>query len=675
MPTLSNPFWRLNLKPLIRRVPAQVQHHAECLPRPGAAWGGYPMRAAPQRPASEWQAWWAQWRRHAQPAPPARREALIQSAQVHAAALRVLDSAGFAQQAVRARLSLVRHGLGVAQLNHLAHPMAVVAEAIRRETGLEVRPAQWHAAVLMLGNALVELPTGEGKSVVSVLCAATAALAGVPVHVLTANDYLAARDARTWQSVYALLGLSAGVIQAGDEPDVRRAMYALDVVHASARELAFDHLRDRQGALPDGGAAGHEQPVLRGLCMAVIDEADSALIDEATVPMILSKQVPDGDVKRHRVALFLARQMQADVHAVEHLPGVWQLTEVGRDWLQARAQSLGPDWQLRRLREDTVMLALAALRTYVRDVHYVVHDDEVQIVDACTGRRSQGRQWSRGLHQLIAIKEGLMPAPLTTTLQQLSYQQIFPRYVRLCGLSATLRESRRELMRVYGLPVVCVAPHRPSQRVERGVRVCRDDTTLWQGVAQRVRTLHEQGLPVLVGTRSVAESDTVANALKTCGLSPRVLNARDDADEEGIVAQAGQFGAITVATQMAGRGTDISVPEAVAEQGGLQVISVGLPLSARVSRQLAGRAGRQGQRGGHEQWLSLQDEAWSKAPHWARWMRRVWPASWAWGWQHGLVALQKRQAQRDASSRWRTLVAEEQQATQMAWSGQHPWDR
>ena len=348
---------------------------------------------------------------------------------------------------------------------------------------------------------------------------------------------------------------------------------------------------------------------------------------------------------------------------------------MGRDWLRARAQSLGPDWRLRRLREDTVMLALAALHTYVRDVHYVVHDDEVQIVDVCTGRRSQGRQWSRGLHQLIAIKEGLSPAPLTTTLQQLSYQQLFPRYVRLCGLSATLSESRRELMAVYGLPVVSVAPHRPSQRVERGVQVCRDDAALWAGLTRRVQDLHEQGLPVLVGTRSVAESDTVAQALRACGLTPRVLNARDDADEDGIVAQAGQPGAITVATQIAGRGTDIAVPEAVAEHGGLHVISVGLLLSARVARQLAGRAGRQGQRGAHEQWVSLQDEAWGKTPHWARWLRHAWPASWTWGWQRALQSVQERQALREASSRWRTMVAEDQQANHLAWSGQHPWDR
>ena len=673
MPTLLHSSWRAAAPTTHRQVLADGVRQAHWVPRPGPLWGTYPMMNVAQRGPATVADWWRRWRHQEPPPSAARCQVIVQQVLRRAEALATTPPTAFTQRVQHARLGLVRHGLGLA---HLVEPLAVVAEALRRHSGLTVRDAQVHAAVLMLSNVLVELATGEGKSVVAVLTAGVAALAGVPVHVLTANDYLAARDAEQWSPVYALLGLRVGLIQASDEPDARREAYQCEVVHASAREVAFDHLRDRLGAQDNARAGlGHERPVLRGLCMAVLDEADGALVDEATVPMILSRQVADDLAQRHRVALFLARQMQVNVHAVEHLPGRWQLTEVGRDWLRARAQSLGGDWRLRRWREEIITLALTALHSHQRDVHYVVHDGEIQIVDAFTGRRAEGRHWSRGLHQLVALKEGLSPAPLTETLQQLSYQQFFPRYLRLCGQSGTLWEARAEMLAVYGVPVVRVAPHRPVQRVERGVRVCQDDHALWQSVAHRVGQLHAEGLPVLVGTRSVAESDEVASALRLAGLAPRVLNARDDADETGIVARAGQPGAITVATQMAGRGTDVPVPEVVAARGGLQVLSVGLLLSGRVARQLAGRAGRGGQPGAHERWLSRRDALWRSCPWWARVLVATLPGAWSWAWCCTLAAVQAHHARAQVQARWQGLAHEGRQGERLAWTGHHPWDR
>lgn len=673
MPTMLHASWRDSAPAKHHQVLDNGVRQAHWAPRPGPLWGGYPMLNTAHHGqitvADRWRRW-----RHFEPPPSVKqRQVIVRGVLRRAEELATLDQASFAQCVQHARLGLVRHGLGRSQL---IEPLSVVAEALRRASGLTVRDTQVHAAVLMLANALVELATGEGKSVVAVLTAGVAALAGVPVHVLTANDYLAARDAESWAPVYKLLGLRVGLIQAGDEPDTRRQAYQCEVVHASAREVAFDHLRDRLGAQEDAGTGqGHERPVLRGLCMAVLDEADGALVDEASVPMILSRQVADDLAQRHRVALFLARQMQVDVHAVEHPAGCWQLTEMGRDWLRARAQSLGGDWRLRRWREEIITQALAALHSHQRDVHYVVHEGEIQIVDAYTGRRAEGRHWSRGLHQLVALKEGLSPAPLTQTLQQLSYQQFFPRYLRLCGQSGTLWEARAEMLAVYGTPVVQVAPHRPARRTDRGVRVCDDDHALWRAVAERVSQLQADGLPVLVGTRSVAESDEVASALRLAGLAPRVLNARDDADEAGIVARAGQPGAITVATQMAGRGTDIPVPEAVAARGGLQVLSVGVLLSGRVARQLAGRAGRGGQPGAHERWISRDDALWRQGPWWVRTLVAICPASWSWAWSWILVSVQAHHARAQVQQRWQGLAHEGRQGEQLAWTGRHPWDR
>ena len=648
-------------------------------PRPGVAWGDYPMRPPPTWPRrATWAAWRARWQVWGRGHHKSVR-ALCEGVGLHRSALQAMSDDALSLMAWQARAGLLKAGL---QGPALSLAMAVVAEAIRRTRGWWPRDTQVEAAAWMLHNHLVELGTGEGKTLVAQLVGATAALAGVPVHVLTSNDYLARRDADEAAAVCQRLGLSVGCIDHADEPDARRATYACDIAYASARELVFDHLRDRLGATPEGrdSPAAHAQPVLRGLCMAVLDEADSLLIDEASTPLILSQQVRDDELPRWRLALFLARQMKPGEQVVEAAPGRWQLTDAGRSWLDQRARTLDQDWSLRRLREEWVTQALMALHAFQRDVDYVVHDGEVQIVDVHSGRRAQGRSWSRGLHQLIGLKEGLQPAPATQTLMQTTLQQFFPRYLRLCGQSGTLSEAREELLATHGLPVRALAPHRPSRRRDLGLTVHVDAATHWQAVVDRVIERRERGQPVLVGTRSVADSMSLSAALRARGVGHRVLNASQDQAEAEVVAQAGQPGAVTVATQMAGRGTDIHVGDQAEALGGLHVIVAGLHPARRIDRQLQGRCARRGQPGTHERCIHLDDEGWLPwAPVWWRGrlagLLRRWPAvggplaAWCVRWVQG------RHEHAAMQARWALLQQEEQLGRQLSWRGRHPWDQ
>lgn len=579
----------------------------------------------------------------------------------------------------QARASLLREGM---KGRALSLALAVVSEAVHRERGWWPRETQIEAAAWMLHNHLVELGTGEGKTLVAQLVGATAALAGVPVHVLTSNDYLAQRDADEARGLCDRLGLSVGCIQNADKPDARRQAYACDLVYASAREVIFDHLRDRLGAGDEGrdSPAAHDRPVLRGLCMAVLDEADSLLLDEACAPLILSQQVRDDELPRWRLALFLARQMRPGEQVVESSPGRWQLTETGREWLAQRARTLGSEWQLRRLREEWITQALMALHTFERDVDYVVHDGEIQIVDIHSGRRAQGRSWSRGLHQLIGLKEGLQPAPATQTLLQMTSQQFFPRYLRLCGQSGTLREARAELLATYGLPVRSLAPHRPSQRRDLGLHVHAHADEHWQAVADRVMARRAKGQPVLVGTASVADSMHLSALLQLRGCPHQVLNARHDQAEADVVARAGEAGAVTVATQMAGRGTDVHIGDAAQALGGLHVIVAGLHPARRIDRQLAGRCARRGQPGSHERLVHLADQGWS--PWTPTWLQSVigkalslLPGAMSPLARLAVHWVQGRHEAAAARARWALLQQEELLAQQLSWRGRHPWDQ
>jgi preprotein translocase subunit SecA len=499
-----------------------------------------------------------------------------------------------------------------------AEAFALVREASGRALGLRHFDVQLIGAWAMLRGMIAEMDTGEGKTLTATLAAATAALAGRAVHVVTVNDYLAERDSEQMARVYQRLGLTTGCIRQGQQPPERRAAYACDITYCSNKEIAFDYLRDRLvlggrphpialrlGALSGGDTGG--RLLLRGLQFAIVDEADSVLVDEARTPLILSgmsDQANGEDV--HRSALQMARSLaDADYRIGEE--GV-EITDAGLRRLEKLAKPLGGLWSGPRRRERLVRQAVTALHVFERDKHYLVRDGKVQIIDEYTGRLMPDRSWEQGLHQLIEMKEGCEVTPQRDTLARISYQRFFRRYVHLCGMTGTASEIAGELRAVYGLRVARIPTNRPVRRARQPTRYFGPAARKWQTVVESIRARSSAGQPVLVGTRSVAASEHLAKLLDAAGLRYRLLNARQDRDEAEIVARAGEPGCITVATNMAGRGTDIRLGQGVAELGGLHVIATELHDAARIDRQLYGRCGRQGDPGSYEAILAFEDD-------------------------------------------------------------------
>ncbi|MDZ7854884.1 DEAD/DEAH box helicase [Sphaerotilus sp.] len=588
---------------------------ATVLPRPGPLLGDYPMRR--DTPRAPWAGWWP---RVAVVRPdPGPRLAAVRTQQARWAALSELE---FHAHLRRLRGRLARDGFGGA---HRVRALGCVAAVAQRVLGRNPYDSQLRCAEALLDDQLAEMATGEGKTLAAALAAAVAALAGVPVHVMTANDYLAARDAAQLGHLYAALGLRTGVVLGGTAPDERRAAYACDLTYATAREIAFDHLRDRAHLTAQGSAlqrcaarlAGDAPPplLLRGLCMAIVDEADSLLVDEATMPLVLAETQDDPG---HRAACFqalvLARRLLPGEHVqldAERLSVGW--TDAGAEHLEAMAEGLGGAWLNRRHRQDLVGAALVALHGLVRDRHYLVREARVELLDAVTGRAAPGRVWARGLQTLVELKEGCPVTPPTRTSAQTSYQRFFLRYLRLSGISGTLAECRAELWAVYGRRTVAVPLRCPSQRVLHAPRVFATGRARAEAVPARVQALLAEGRPVLVGVDSVAEAQALSGLLQAAGIDHQVLDAQHDADEAATVAMAGQAGTVTVATRMAGRGTDIELGADVAARGGLHVLCCQDNPSARLDRQLVGRAARQGDPGSAEVWHALDASIWQSA--------------------------------------------------------------
>jgi preprotein translocase subunit SecA len=515
----------------------------------------------------------------------------------------------------------------------MAPALAVVREASRRALGKAHFPTQILAARIMLSGRLAEMATGEGKTLAAALVAGAAALSGIPVHVITANDYLVARDAQMLEPVYRLLGLKVGWVTQPMDQAQRREAYGCDITYCTAKELVFDYLRDRlvRRTLPselharvqqmDADKAAPGKLLLRGLWMALIDEADSILIDEARTPLILSQPRVNPQQQRYfKEALQIAIRLRAGADfRIEAGTQHAALTERGRAAATQLARQFGGLWEDRRHREEVISLALAAHHIYARDRDYIVRDRKVLMVDQTTGRVAPGRMWSKGLHQLIEIKEGCPPTGEMETIAQITYQRFFPRYLHLAGMSGTLTEARDELAGVYGLKVARVPLRRPSQRVDHGKRIFPAREDKWQAVVDRIRDMRAAGRPVLIGTDSVADSDQLSVRLAAACIEHQLLNARQDSEEAQMVARAGEPGRVTVATNMAGRGTDIPLGPGVAERGGLHVICCQHNSSARIDRQLQGRAARQGDPGSVETVLSLEDGMLARRlPGWLR---------------------------------------------------------
>jgi preprotein translocase subunit SecA len=516
---------------------------------------------------------------------------------------------------------------------------ALVREVCFRRLGKRHYPVQLMGGYALLQGDLAEMMTGEGKTLTAVLPAVAVALAGVPVHVITVNEYLARRDAENLAGVYGFFGLSVGLVQPNQEPPERVQAYACDVTYCVNKDLVFDYLRDRitqkqvkagARALLEGwlggrqDAPGRPTALLRGLYYAIVDEADSVLIDEARTPLIIAAEKDDPNGRTlYEQALALASSLKEGDHFRLHLKErSIELTDGGRTAVADFSDNLDGVWKISRAREEIVTQGLSALHLFELDRHYIIADSKVQIVDEYTGRVMADRSWEKGLHQMIEAKEGLELTKRRDTISRITYQRFFSRYLRLAGMSGTVTEVAPEMRTVYALDVLRIPPNRPVQRRDLGLKVFATSECRWDAVLESARAMSAAGRAVLIGTRSVAASEVISIRLVAAGLGHEVLNARQDTREAEIISQAGHPGRVTVATNMAGRGTDILLTPDLRTAGGLHVILTEYHDSSRVDRQLYGRAGRQGDPGSYEALVSLEDELFlAHAPSLLAWLR------------------------------------------------------
>ncbi len=503
--------------------------------------------------------------------------------------------------------------------------LAAIGDAARRTLGLYAHPVQIMASLAMLRGELVEVATGEGKTLAIALAVVVRAWTGLPCHVVTANDYLAARDAKYLGKFFELCGVTVGHVIGKMTVDKRRSQYRCGVVYTTAKELAADYLRDglieqafdhpgrrliRRIHQPRAAAQDPSRRVLRGLHSVIVDEADNALIDEAVTPLIISESRENKGLEEATLqAVDLCRDFVLGEHYDrDEATRTVELRDEGYCAIAAASHSLSGIWQGESRRVELVLKALEAREFFHRDSHYVVEDDTVVIVDENTGRRMPGRTWRQGLHQAIEAREGVKISSPAVTVASISFQRFFRQFHVIAGATGTASEAAGEFWRIYRLRVNPIALHQPCIRRELASRVFATRDEKWAAVVEECRSRHQTGQPILVGTRSVGDSEALARLLSEVGLSCQILNAVRHRDEAAVIARAGRLSRITIATNMAGRGTDIRLETDVDGRGGLCVIATEWHASARVDRQLYGRSGRQGDPGVVIPFASLEDD-------------------------------------------------------------------
>ena len=502
----------------------------------------------------------------------------------------------------------------------LVEAYAVVREAAYRTIGLKHYKVQVIGGIILHQGRLTEMRTGEGKTLVATLPSYLNALTGEGVHVVTVNDYLAKRDSDWMGQIHRFLGLTVGCILNSMENDERRAAYACDITYATNNELGFDYLRDNM-------VIYKEQLVMRGLPYAIIDEVDSILIDEARTPLIISGQ-SGKSTKLYEACDILARQLQRGTEkelskidlimkedsnetgdfVVNEKDKNVNLTEAGVEKVERffRIENLADPENLEI--QHNIILALRAHHLMFKDKDYVVKDDEILIVDDFTGRIMPGRRYSDGLHQAIEAKEHVKVKRESRTLATITFQNFFNKYNKKCGMTGTALTEEKEFREIYGMDVIVVPTNLPVQRQDLDDAVYKTRREKLNAIVNAVEEAHKKGQPVLVGTITIEASEELSNMLRRRGIPHKVLNAKFHELEAEIVADAGQRGAVTIATNMAGRGTDIKLGEGVQELGGLKIIGTERHESRRIDNQLRGRAGRQGDPGESRFYISLEDD-------------------------------------------------------------------
>ena len=503
-------------------------------------------------------------------------------------------------------------GMSARKLARRGFPLIV--EATRQALGMTHYPVQVLGALRLTEGRVIEMQTGEGKTITAALAAAAMALPGYGCHVITSNDYLAKRDAESLRPMYERLGLSVGCVDGELSPDERKQQYACDITYGTGTEFGFDFLRDRMAAGVESDrffSAQHEQSVQRGHYVALIDEADSILIDDARTPLIIG--IEDA-IEPSKVALCrwsaTARQhlTEGADYLIESTRKTVFLTKAGCRFVDLMRKPIVLGGFSSEQIYDAIEKSLTAANAYLRDRDYVVLDGEVAIVSESTGRSMQGRKWQDGLHQAIEAKEDVEITAPTVNAARITMQSYFGLYQKLAGLTGTAKQVRGELKKYYRVGFREIPTNRPGQRRQLAARVFATEAAKLQAIAREIHELRSQGRAVLVGTPSVEVSERIGEALQSLGIEFALLNAINHDEEAEIVSQAGQVGRVTVATNMAGRGTDIELADAVHDNGGLHVIATALHSSKRIDRQLIGRCARQGNPGSCQFFLSLDDE-------------------------------------------------------------------
>ena len=511
----------------------------------------------------------------------------------------------------------IRDGKPVAKI--LPEAFAVVREASFRTLGMKQYPVQLLSGLMLYNGCISEQKTGEGKTLVCAAPAYLSALSGKPVHVVTVNDYLAKRDANEIGQIHRFLGLTVGCILGEMSQEERRAAYACDITYATNHELGFDYLRDNM-------AMDESEIVMRGLGYAIIDEADSVLIDEARTPLIISGQ-GGKSTKMYEICDVLAGQLERGTQTEFSATKIFdadEMKETGDYAVDEKEKNivLTADG-IRKVEQffhiddlsdpknltihHHVILALRAKELMKRDKDYMVKDGAVQIVDEFTGRVMPDRRYSDGLHQAIEAKEGVQVMEENRTYATITFQNFFNKYEKKSGMTGTAMTEKKEFRDIYGMDVIAIPTNRPVIRVDHEDAVYKTMDEKYRAIIHKIKEVHAKGQPVLVGTTDIKTSETLSAMLKKEGLKHEVLNAKNHELEAEIIAQAGKHGAVTLATNMAGRGTDIKLDDEARAAGGLYVIGTQRHESRRIDNQLSGRSGRQGDPGESKFYISLED--------------------------------------------------------------------
>ena len=511
----------------------------------------------------------------------------------------------------------IRDGKPVAKI--LPEAFAVVREASFRTLGMKQYPVQLLSGLMLYNGCISEQKTGEGKTLVCAAPAYLSALSGKPVHVVTVNDYLAKRDANEIGQIHRFLGLTVGCILGEMSQEERRAAYACDITYATNHELGFDYLRDNM-------AMDESETVMRGLGYAIIDEADSVLIDEARTPLIISGQ-GGKSTKMYEICDVLAGQLERGTQTEFSATKIFdadEMKETGDYAVDEKEKNIVLTANgIRKVEQffhiddlsdpknltihHHVILALRAKELMKRDKDYMVKDGAVQIVDEFTGRVMPDRRYSDGLHQAIEAKEGVQVMEENRTYATITFQNFFNKYEKKSGMTGTAMTEKKEFRDIYGMDVIAIPTNRPVIRVDHEDAVYKTMDEKYRAIIHKIKEVHAKGQPVLVGTTDIKTSEILSAMLKKEGLKHEVLNAKNHELEAEIIAQAGKHGAVTLATNMAGRGTDIKLDDEARAAGGLYVIGTQRHESRRIDNQLSGRSGRQGDPGESKFYISLED--------------------------------------------------------------------